>query len=971
MKKSVFLSIVIALSLISCNNSKKSSSTTEVSKIIQEIKPSTNLTADSLRGYKPDDRERQFIYADIFDIPEPYIEKSPAESHELELNKSESVIAYDVCPAELIVAAVIKDPAKYQIKLWKIDTDGSSEAIEIPDSLNPNSIVWHPQGKVFFISGEKGRKHSIIRYEKKGFSWSVEEIYSSKFKINRVIICPRPFEFSYDDKLGKSLYAYRLFFGLQKDDSSYRIVSITEFGKKFYQVIGPSSTFSHAEYVDPSQIQSNWAIPVAFHPSGQNLIWENSNGVYYTAKYSTNTWDETVTVLKAPVKEGQISIIPNGLGLLYWQRGKPGLNLYFFANSNEMELLQSKKFVESPVFTPDGRGIVSVLEKGNLQYLEYVTIDYPLSDVINSWMFAESNEDINLLDKNVGLFRTSNDDQLYQIYESENYYCNGYDQSTPTRPYLITTDIFWELFGSAFQGIFTLKERADAIPSFWKFVHSANSFYEGKSINSQWPKVFKTLINLEKNDSSSTEVLNIKHSQAKLYSEVRRDYYEFSQLKPLGIYTSNSQMELYYRAFKYLTTIFENNKSVVSQLNDLPSEIKESALDWINSYREFISKPRRENVFSGKFTIPKYVQYPDTGLSVFPLSWGFDNEILNSLVYHESYPKDKQIISKNGDMRLHPSGLDLAASISSDFANSLLDSEYQEYPKLRTIIQGLRNNFDKNSVSPENTLYDLWINALSEQWIDTLKSTIRNRGDSIWQVKRLQTGLASWATLRHATVLVNETGAAECGEAGFEPILMRAPRGYVEPDPYTLEAIAKLFESLLNYVTRLNESLNENTSAFTGIANNLKETADEIRSFKKIAEKEIHGEALSNHDYEAILYIARIAEHKFLLFKSLANTDYALSKPDPLPKITNVFGNLKTGYLMSAVGRPIEWDFTVPFFGRKQIVKGSVYSYYEFVSSSLINDSEWLSRLPSQEFLPWIKPYVSKQKLSYPPACGM
>ena len=28
--------------------------------------------------------------------------------------------------------------------------------------------------------------------------------------------------------------------------------------------------------------------------------------------------------------------------------------------------------------------------------------------------------------------------------------------------------------------------------------------------------------------------------------------------------------------------------------------------------------------------------------------------------------------------------------------------------------------------------------------------------DSLWKAKRLQTGLASWATLRHATVLVNE-----------------------------------------------------------------------------------------------------------------------------------------------------------------------------------------------------------------------
>jgi hypothetical protein len=95
----------------------------------------------------------------------------------------------------------------------------------------------------------------------------------------------------------------------------------------------------------------------------------------------------------------------------------------------------------------------------------------------------------------------------------------------------------------------------------------------------------------------------------------------------------------------------------------------------------------------------KYVQYPDTGLSVFPLSWGFDNEILNSVVYHSGYPKEKQIISTKGEFRLHPSGLDLAAAISSDFASKLLENEYQEYPNLRPVIQSLRRNFEKNSTS--------------------------------------------------------------------------------------------------------------------------------------------------------------------------------------------------------------------------------------------------------------------------------
>jgi hypothetical protein len=223
--------------------------------------------------------------------------------------------------------------------------------------------------------------------------------------------------------------------------------------------------------------------------------------------------------------------------------------------------------------------------------------------------------------------------------------------------------------------------------------------------------------------------------------------------------------------------------------------------------------------------------------------------------------------------------------------------------------------------------------------------------------------------------LVNEAGAAECGESGYEEILMRAPRGYVEPDPYTFGAIADLFESAIDYVPKTTidqkdierSEDNQYKSLYDGIVKRLKETAESTRMFQTMAEKELEGKPLTNDEYEAILYVARVVEHNLLIFNSLANEEYALSRPDPMPKITNVFGVPATSYLLAAVGKPLEWDYTVPFFGRKQIVKGSVYSYYEFSSDKLLNDEEWLQMTDSKDFLPWIRPYITKQKLSYPP----
>lgn len=52
-------------------------------------------------------------------------------------------------------------------------------------------------------------------------------------------------------------------------------------------------------------------------------------------------------------------------------------------------------------------------------------------------------------------------------------------------------------------------------------------------------------------------------------------------------------------------------------------------------------------------------------------------------------------------------------------------------------------------------------------------------------------------------------------------------------------------------------------------------------------------------------------------------------------------------YLLAGVGLPLQWDFIVPFQGRRQIVKGSIYSFHERSSPALLDDAAWRATLPS------------------------
>lgn len=134
--------------------------------------------------------------------------------------------------------------------------------------------------------------------------------------------------------------------------------------------------------------------------------------------------------------------------------------------------------------------------------------------------------------------------------------------------------------------------------------------------------------------------------------------------------------------------------------------------------------------------------------------------------------------------------------------------------------------------------------------------------------------------------------------------------------------------------------------------------AYDARFFGQIAQKEVDGKELTDAENEKILYVARTAEHLFLIFNSLANKDYALSDPDPIAKIADVAGDHKTSILHAAVGNVMEWNLLMPFYGRRQIVKGAVYSYYEFANSTPISDQDWRSRIGEQEVNPWIKRFV-------------
>ncbi len=898
--------------------------------------------------------------ASVFDAPAVRVIPSPDTPRQIALPAGVRVLDYDVATTGPVVAVLTPQ----RVQLWDIVAGGLRNAWDVPAGLQARAIAWHPLGDAFFVAGQRDGMWVILRVDRTGNTWQARQIYSSKREIRRLVPGPRPF--LVPNPKGKGdVQAYRLFFGTKLDAGGYATQSITEDGTREYQVIGPKDGVTTAESLEadvvPSTLTAASALPVGFHPAGHLLIWENGGGCFQSAAYDRDHWGKSARMFGRDFCGGTVTATPNGMGVLHWTSGTDGIEVLLERGAVKQKQAEGLRLISAPSSVPDGRGIVGLVRNATASVLQFIPLQIPLADVENAWMFTESASDTNLFTKQGGLFRNREDhDQLYQLYDTELYYCGDFDASTPTRPYLVTTDSFWELFAAAYEGTFILRERQAGIPAFWSFVEQAHAALQKAHPGSKWANVFATLGALRKEQQGSAEVQRITKAEGSFSSAVLGVPFDYSELKPRGHYTADTASAQYFKAFHYLTRV-ASLRWPTAELEQLPAEVKRAARNWAATYQDFIAPGRAPLLWDDSPKVTRsYVKRPELFPQLFPLGWGFDNEALYSTVDHTDWPAGERITG-----RLQPAALDVAAALGSNFAIALLGEDMARHPQLKSAITALQA---RNQTVRNPTLYDQWLSTLAQQWADTVPSPGGPLDEGLWRTKRLQTGLASWATLRHATVLVNERVSAECGEAGFEAIVMRPPRGYVEPDPATFGSIAGMFTSAAAMIGKDAEAGKDNGAALQqGLIKRLNETAAKARLFQSIAEKELRGEAPSAQDYEEILYFGRVAEHHFLVFKSLANKDLALSTPNPIPKIVEIAG-VRGGppYQMVAVGRPLEWNHVVPFYGRREIVKGPVYSFYEFSSPGLMNDAEWLKQVSSRQRPAWVTPYVTEKNLSCP-----
>lgn len=204
-----------------------------------------------------------------------------------------------------------------------------------------------------------------------------------------------------------------------------------------------------------------------------------------------------------------------------------------------------------------------------------------------------------------------------------------------------------------------------------------------------------------------------------------------------------------------------------------------------------------------------------------------------------------------------------------------------------------------------------------------------------YQDKNINTFLGNYTELKHDTLLYTKQAFAEMGAGGWGdcsifvyPPELPVPRGYVEPN-------IDLFDSLL--------ALTKTTSTYFDDESYQKFT-DYLTFLRKLAVSESKNDKISNEDFESLrlsyndLY-GMVQEKKLIGNPSTKNARGGI--------IADIFTSGKFGPLYIATGRPALMLLMVNDVNGARVVRGPVYSTYEFygkpfpMTSGRYSDEDW------------------------------
>ena len=326
---------------------------------------------------------------------------------------------------------------------------------------------------------------------------------------------------------------------------------------------------------------------------------------------------------------------------------------------------------------------------------------------------------------------------------------------------------------------------------------------------------------------------------------------------------------------------------------------------------------------------------PDSGkvFAFLPQRAVVDNTWLQNLV--DTRPQSQRPVVSGVDL-MALLGNSLAERLTLTNEDNLKWDEFKEkYEETKAMVDARTDKEEKANI------YRTWLwvlkafnNEYGEGYPDFMKS-------EKWQYKDLNTALASWAQLKHDTILYAKEFGAEMG--GYDPVEVKH---YVEPN-------VNLYRRV-KYLVGLTMDADEKYSLLNETQRDRLKDFDNMLEFLiKVSLEELKDETTSDEDNERLSVIGGEMENIFMAFNDgggdfeIAPRDRDTANVADIQMIgPNVVNKPASSFLEVGSGRFSTMYVIYRLDDKYYIGRGPVMNYYEFYSDHRLDNNEFKEMLP-------------------------
>lgn len=333
--------------------------------------------------------------------------------------------------------------------------------------------------------------------------------------------------------------------------------------------------------------------------------------------------------------------------------------------------------------------------------------------------------------------------------------------------------------------------------------------------------------------------------------------------------------------------------------------------------------------------------------------------------------------------RMMPSPLDVAyAALGNDQAGMLLASELESYD-YASDLASMRAVVDSESAAFwEMNLYNRWLGAL--RTLSPGRALRAGEGETLpqiakteaWGTRLLNTQLASWAELRHDTLLYAKqsyTSASQC----------EYPDAYVDPYPEFFHAVGGIAEHALTVMQEQGIAADDSSAgsleemlAALGVSEGQRALSAMVEACRTLAEMAEHQRTGAPHSEEHLAFVNRAVTVSSGCGPTMGGGWYGELFPsysvDWAPTIADVHtqpttaGGAPVGRVLHVGTGEIRWFVTsVDTCSGPRAYAGLVSSYYERIEEdwNRLTDPDWEAILDSDtlpESPAWVAPLLAQ-----------